>query len=930
MESLVGTCPCRVVLRLVVLFVAVLPTSVSGQFIPDQSILPPELPANLAAREGAAIAAGSEWIAVGIPAANLYGLNYIGAVAIYDRTDFSHVMTINCPSVGARTGVLFGDTIAMQGSRLVVGAPRDDTYGSGRGTVFVYDLSSPDPDQPVLSFSGGSPGRVGFGRALGLDGGTLAVGNGSEMFVYDLDSATPTVPDYSLNSPYFLSYIGWSVAVSGDRIAAGGEGWWVAVYDLTSPDPEEAVQIVSNPNPNGGSNNDRFGDAISLSGDILVVGAQRDNSSQGNDAGRAYVYDLSINTFPRHTLICPLGQGDHYFGSSVSIEGDTFVVGAKEALGGSGAAFVYDLNATNVSLPVHELNPTRSADIGELGASILLDGELVLVGAPAETLNFTTGGVVRVHDLDSADPDYPEAELSTGSPGEIRWGEAMDCSGNTIAIGLPAANKVFLYEEGAPDPVALSPEGLRYGDGLGESVAISGNRVAAGAPYFMPSGSTRRSGAVCVFDTDNNDPSADAQYIYNPLAQGFDQRFGWSVAVSGSILVVGSPDYRFNNLYSVGIVYVYDLNSASPGTPFLVIPTPDLTSYVEFGWDVDISGRRIVVGTSAGNGVSARAYVYDLDAPVPYAPVQTLENPSVGNIWSFGSNVSISGDSVVVGCDQIDTSEQDSSVFVYDLGTTAPDQPVFELLNPFPDSGLDKFGSSVSVSENLVIVGDSTVDPAASWAHLYDLSSASPETALQSFDMSGSTSIEPSFGWTAVVEGSTLAIGAPGDDSLATESGLVEIYRTSRRQISPKSIELNRGRSNAIEVGDIIRSDDARMLVYRNSIDITSVVEFEVAGKCGTTQPSFLEFVLESSVFSRRKISQQIELYDYDSDSWEIVDTRNASRFGDGVVTVSPSGDLSRFVEPGTGCVEARIRYSSPVNRTQFSANIDQIRWTVE
>ena len=60
---------------------------------------------------------------------------------------------------------------------------------------------------------------------------------------------------------------------------------------------------------------------------------------------------------------------------------------------------------------------------------------------------------------------------------------------------------------------------------------------------------------------------------------------------------------------------------------------------------------------------------------------------------------------------------------------------------------------------------------------------------------------------------------------------------------------------------------------------------------------------------------QTIRLFDYQNGVWETVDVRAASRFSDRVDTVALAGDLSRFVEPATLNVKARIEFTSAVQR---------------
>lgn len=129
------------------------------------------------------------------------------------------------------------------------------------------------------------------------------------------------------------------------------------------------------------------------------------------------------------------------------------------------------------------------------------------------------------------------------------------------------------------------------------------------------------------------------------------------------------------------------------------------------------------------------------------------------------------------------------------------------------------------------------------------------------------------------------------------------------------------------ELGD---SDNQDLSLRRSNSDIQSRTGFSVSATSTIQSPSAFEITVEASVFARTPVNQIIELFDYDLQAWEQVDVREASRFIDSTVTVQAAGDLSRFVEDGTGLIEARIRYQSVANpRQAFSSNTDLVTWTI-
>ncbi len=147
--------------------------------------------------------------------------------------------------------------------------------------------------------------------------------------------------------------------------------------------------------------------------------------------------------------------------------------------------------------------------------------------------------------------------------------------------------------------------------------------------------------------------------------------------------------------------------------------------------------------------------------------------------------------------------------------------------------------------------------------------------------------------------------------------------------IQPESVATTRGTYLSGGVVEISISDNVDYRIQRANNDIQSRTEFVVTGTSPTLTPSSFEVTLEGAVFARSTVNQTIELYDYVADQWEQVDTRAASRFSDSTVTVAATGDLSRFVEAGTMCLQARIRYQSLNPRQQFSSNTDQFIWTI-
>ncbi len=205
---------------------------------------------------------------------------------------------------------------------------------------------------------------------------------------------------------------------------------------------------------------------------------------------------------------------------------------------------------------------------------------------------------------------------------------------------------------------------------------------------------------------------------------------GYSVAVDegSGLTVAGVPLDDFGRV-NAGVVKVFD---SATGALLHLIPNPSPEQGDWFGRSVAISGTLVVVGTpgeSTGASRAGSAYVYDLNGGTPTVPVATLNNPSPATSDNFGTSVAVSGSMVVVGAYWDDTGATDAgSAYVYDLASGTPTVPVVTLNNPDPADS-DRFGNSVAISGARVVVGtpgESAGASRAGSAYVYDLASGTP------------------------------------------------------------------------------------------------------------------------------------------------------------------------------------------------------------
>ena len=145
----------------------------------------------------------------------------------------------------------FGDSVAIDGDTLVVGARYDDDNGSASGSVYVFIHSGIIwTQQAKLTASDGAADDR-FGSSVAIDGDTIVVGA-----LLNDDNGTDS------GTAYVFTRSGTT---------------WTQQAKLTASD---------------GALDDEFGQSVAIAGDTIVVGADRDDDN-GNRQWIAYVFTRS-------------------------------------------------------------------------------------------------------------------------------------------------------------------------------------------------------------------------------------------------------------------------------------------------------------------------------------------------------------------------------------------------------------------------------------------------------------------------------------------------------------------------------------------------------------------------------------------------------------------------------------------------------------
>ena len=748
------------------IFLSASPTSVADSFPLHASLFPRTLPIP-EGQFGQSVAASAEYIVIGAPttAFGEAAQNY-GVVFVHSAATGTLVATLRNPNPAGYS--YFGSSVAVSGRRIVVGAFLHNAGPSVGGVAYLYDLSSATPAVPMLTFQNPTGVREEyFGAAVAIAGDHVVVGapradtvgdNAGAAYLFDLASATPALPVVIANPrPHPRNGFGSAVAISASRVVIGAPGGTVTaegtfdggvyVYDLRSSPLAGPALILSPPGP---GYFEQFGSALAIEGNRVAVGAphHRLPESPNTPIGAAYVYDLGSATPQTPTQFTFAGvpdATDENFGISVALAGNRLAVGTLVEMNSTtpGPVFIYDLSGAAPTTPEIIVHNPAPAFYDLFGSAVALAADRLFVGAPYDDPAGYDSGAVYSFDLASAEPTRPVRTLSNSlPPTRERFGSAVATEEDHLLVGSP--------------------------------FAVSLVRPQGGAAYLYHLNSATPTVPRATFTAP--DPQAG---------------FGKAVAISGNIVVVGSPFYYSRGLETVGIAYVFDLQSATPGVPVLTIENAEPSEYEHFGWAVAVSGTRVAVGVPHHSGTADFAvwkgavFLFDLSSATPATPVRKFDNPTPAEGEEFGYSVALSGNRLVVGARRDDTGADDAgAVYVYDLGSATPTVPVRTLPNPAPGVR-EYFGHSVALWVDWLVIGqpfDAATQRGA--AYVYDLAVALPTAPAVTLS-SGDATANDGFGWSVAIRGTRVAVGAgtdeedPGDPPVPTGAGLTYIYELS-------------------------------------------------------------------------------------------------------------------------------------------------------
>jgi len=558
-------------------------------------------------------------------------------------------------------GDLFGRSVSIDSEYAIIGAYRDDSSEPNLGSAYLFKRDGEIwSEQAKLTASDGNEGDL-FGRSVSIDGGHVIVGafgdedNGSysgsayifgehaDLCIEPFDDFvssgahfgpfTPECTDYTLtnNSPNTLEWeviwtAGWldvspnegtldsntSTAVNAcintaslvpgvyaDEITfvnVTGGVEEVRAVELTILHPQRKLTVSD------GEEFDRFGSSVSIDDDYAIIGARGDDGNS-SDSGTAYMFKRDgKNWIEQAKLAASDGAERDYFGTSVSVDGDYAIIGADrdDDMGGdSGSAYVFKREG-EIWNEQAKLTASDGNNDDWFGSRVSINGDYVIVGA---LLDDDTG-------------------ISSGS---------------AYIFKRDGENWIEQTKLNASDGEAY--------DLFGSSVSIDGVYAIVGANYDDDTGAN--SGAAYIFKREGENWSQQTKLTASDGNDG--DFFGLSVSIYGDYAIVGacwSDDKDPNS----GSAYIFKRDSEI-WSEQAKLTASDGNEDSRFGNSVSIDGDNAIIGASADddNGYgSGSAYIFkrDGDTWIEEGKLTPLDGAEID---VFGCSVSIAGDYWLVG-----------------------------------------------------------------------------------------------------------------------------------------------------------------------------------------------------------------------------------------------------------------------------------------
>ncbi len=399
---------------------------------------------------------------------------------------------------------------------------------------------------------------------------------------------------------------------------------------------------------------DNFGYSVDVSGNYAIVGAYSDDFGTSNpNMGSAYIFEKEgIADWELVQKINNSDQDDYdRFGWSVAIDGNRIVVGAyaedhdefdSGILSRAGSAYVFERNLSGVWNQTQKIVASDRDIDDEFGWSVDISGTTIAIGAHQEN-----------HDEDGLNFIYHSGSVYL-----------FDLSGGTWS----QTQKIVASDRSADIDFPDGASGEDVSDLFGGDLSLSEDYLIVGAHHhdYDASGGAplNEAGAAYIFERTGS-TWTEVEKLQNS-DRATEDRFGFSVAISGNYALVGAHTEDHNltgggTLNNAGSVYAFERNLAGNWNQIQKVLPDDRHTGDRFGWDIAMDDTLAIIGAYRANtdefntaslSDAGAAYVFYYNTTDDWMQLNKLDASDRKAEDELGVSVSISGNEILIGAYQ--------------------------------------------------------------------------------------------------------------------------------------------------------------------------------------------------------------------------------------------------------------------------------------
>jgi len=752
-------------------------------------------------------------------------------ITVTDYTNPFQIAKLQANKIDADNG--FGKAVAVSGDYIIIGAPyQDSDLGNASGCAFLYKKQWDDSLLLIAKLEADDARRYDeFGNAVAISGDYIVVGvpskdtggfNTGSAYVFKRNSDNindvTQIAKLGASDATRKDKFGNAVAIFGDYIVVGAYNKDVNatntggayVFKINSDNVDDVTQIAKI-KADDREEYDYFGASVSISGKYIIVGAYG-KSVNADYAGSAYVFKRNSDALNDVIQIAKIEANNpvenDYFGASVSISGDYMIVGA-ESTHNQGSAYVFKRNSDRHN-DVMQIAKLQASDVeakGKFGKSVAISKNYMLIGSECEYSNTDCNSSAYIYKLNSNTNNVTLVDNITESAAHIsvKFGNPVAMSGNNIIVSTQREGSAYIFDMEPVNRIYI------YNTPLS---AVKYDEGFYNVPVYNFNAAIPSEEKI-TFSLSGLDGDAftfiEDNLTFDPKAnfenpRDEDSHNDYNVTVAASTTQGDITTIKVDVLVE-DRVYL-DLNK---------IRADDQSNYNYFAKAVAINEDYILIGAS-GNTMSGEsvgvAYLYKKETNGTILQIAKIEASDVEAKDLFGSSVAMSGDYIVVASPEEDTNGSNAgSVYIFKRNSdTINDITQIAKIQGNDAHENDHFGNSVAISGDTIVVGAQHNDNTGS-VYIFKINTDSSNDVIQIAKIkSDNPKASDHFGISVAILGDYIVVGADTVEGVEKGEGRAYLFKRLSDNLNDVSqiaeIKANDPSENALFGYSVMMSGD--------------------------------------------------------------------------------------------------------------------------